>query len=93
MQEMGHLQPPTPIHVDNKTAVGIVNSTIKRPRLRAMNMRYFLLLCSKAQRIPNIIYHPGQENLGDYQTKLHNGAHHKRVRPIYVYTSTSPRFL
>ena len=27
--ELGHEQPQTPIHVDNTTAVGIVNNTIK----------------------------------------------------------------
>ena len=30
LQELGHPQPPTPIHIDNLTAVGIVNNTIKR---------------------------------------------------------------
>ena len=29
VSELGHPQPPTPIHVNNTTAVGIVNSTIK----------------------------------------------------------------
>ena len=28
--ELGHLQPPTPIHCENTTAVGIINNTIKR---------------------------------------------------------------
>jgi hypothetical protein len=32
LQELGHKQPPTPIHIDNTTAVGIVNNTIKRQR-------------------------------------------------------------
>ena len=30
LTELGHPQPPIPIHVDNTTAVGIVNNTIKR---------------------------------------------------------------
>ena len=30
LDELGHPQPPTPIHVDNTTAVGIVNSTSKQ---------------------------------------------------------------
>ena len=30
LQKLVHPQPPTPIHVDNTTAVGIVNNTIKR---------------------------------------------------------------
>eukprot|EP00804_Cyclotella_cryptica_P016149 CCRYP_004247-RA/>CCRYP_004247-RA protein AED:0.38 eAED:0.38 QI:0/0/0/1/1/1/2/0/365 len=30
LHELGHPQPPTPIHIDNSTTVGIVNNTIKR---------------------------------------------------------------
>ena len=30
LEEMGHPQPPTPIHVDNTTTAGIVYNTIKR---------------------------------------------------------------
>ena len=41
LHELRHSQPPTPIHIDNTTAVGIVNSTIKRQQSRAMEMRYF----------------------------------------------------
>ena len=44
LHELGHPQPPTPIHVDNTTAVGIVDSTIKRQRSRAFKMPYFWLL-------------------------------------------------
>ena len=93
LTEMGHPQPPTPIHVDNTTAVGIVNDTIKRQRSRAMNMRYFWLLCQEAQKILAVRYHPGQENLGDMPTKNHNGAHTQRVRPFYLQTRYSPRLL
>ncbi len=30
LDELGHLQPPTPIHIDNTTTLGIINNTIKR---------------------------------------------------------------
>ena len=30
LEEMGHPQPPTPIHCDNTTALGIVSNSIKR---------------------------------------------------------------
>jgi hypothetical protein len=30
LEELGHLQPPTPIHINNTTTVGIVNNKIKR---------------------------------------------------------------
>ena len=41
LEELGHPQPQTPVHIDNSTAVGIVNSTIKRQQSRSMEMRYF----------------------------------------------------
>eukprot|EP00957_Ditylum_brightwellii_P063550 4823763-Ditylum_brightwellii.AAC.1 len=44
LEEMGHPQPPTPLHSDNSTAVGIANQTIKQHRSRLMNMRYFWIL-------------------------------------------------
>jgi hypothetical protein len=29
LTELGHPQPPTPIHINNTTTVGIVNNTVK----------------------------------------------------------------
>ena len=43
LAKLGHPQPQIPIHIDNTTAVGIVNNTIKRQQSRAMEMRYFWL--------------------------------------------------
>ena len=86
LTEMGHPQPPTPIHCNNTTAVGIVKSNIKRQRSRTMNMRYFWLLCQEAQRILAIKYAPGIENLGDYQTKHHVGAQFTRIRFLSTFS-------
>jgi hypothetical protein len=36
LDEFGHPQPPTPIHIDNTTTVSIVNNTIKQKRSQAM---------------------------------------------------------
>ena len=91
--EIDHPQPTIPIQCDNTTAVGIVNNTVKRQRSRAMEMRYFWLLDGKVQRRFAVYYHPGQENLGDYQTKHHIGTHHTRARPFYLHLSNSPQFL
>ena len=41
LEEMGHKQPPTPIHCDNITATGIANDTVKKQRSRSMEMRFF----------------------------------------------------
>jgi hypothetical protein len=38
---IGHLQPPTPMHIDNTTTVGILNNTSKRQRSRSMEIIYF----------------------------------------------------
>lgn len=38
LEEMGHPQPPTPIQVDNTTAVGFCNNTIKHRRSKAIDM-------------------------------------------------------
>jgi len=38
LEEMGHPPPPTHVHCDNSTAVGITNNTVKRQRSRSMEM-------------------------------------------------------
>ena len=93
LKELGHPQPPTPIHVDNTTVNGIVNNTIKRQRSRSMEMKYFWLLDNEEQKQFNFRYHPGYENLGDLYTKAHNGKDTQHMRPFYVHTTNSPRFL
>lgn len=90
---MGHKQLPILIHVDNTTAVGIVNSTIKRQRSRAMGMRYFWLLDAKAQKLFKIAQHPGQENLGTYPSNAHTGQIHQHVRLYYIWQDNSPMIL
>ena len=41
LEEMGHPQPPTAIVVDNSTASGIANKTVKQRRSKAMDMRFY----------------------------------------------------
>ena len=91
LENMGHPQPKTPVHCDNATAVGISNNTVKRQR--AMEMRFFWVGDKVAQEIYHLMWHLGQENLADYQSKAHAGAHHVNVRPYYLHMDNSPRFL
>eukprot|EP00978_Attheya_sp_CCMP212_P042323 scaffold255788_cov32-Attheya_sp.AAC.1 len=90
---MGHLQPPTPIHCDNATAVGIANETVKKHRSRPMEMRYFYSCDQVKEGNFDVQWHPGLENLGDYTTKHYETRHHINVRPIYLHTKDSPRTL
>ena len=48
LAELGLPQPPTPIHVNTTTTVGILNNAIKQQRSHTMEMRYFWLLCQYA---------------------------------------------
>ena len=93
LQELGHPQPPTMIHADNTTAVGIVNNTIKRQWSRAMEMRYFWLLDQYCQNYLDISQQPGQKNPGDYPTKHHTGTVTQHFRPYYIHESISPKLL
>eukprot|EP00956_Cyclotella_meneghiniana_P026598 scaffold57892_cov40-Cyclotella_meneghiniana.AAC.1 len=63
LHELGHPQPPTPIHCDNSTAAGIANNTVKRQRSRSMEMRYFWVADQVERKQFDVKWHPGQENL------------------------------
>ena len=93
LNKLGHPQPPTPIHINNTTTVGIVNNTIKRKRSRSMEMRYFWLLDGETQKYFKFYYQPGLENLGDYPSKHHTADIHQHVRPYYVHMDNSPTLL
>ena len=92
--EMGWPQrQATPIYVDNSTAHGIANNTIKRQRSRAMHMRYFWVVDQVSQQVFKVLWAPGIQNLADYFTKHHMAAHHKKVRPYYLNGPNSPTIL
>jgi hypothetical protein len=40
LEELGHPQPPSPVHCDNITAVGITNNKVKKQQSQAMEMRF-----------------------------------------------------
>jgi hypothetical protein len=77
---MGHPQPLKPINCDC-TAVGIANITVKRQHSRSMVMRFFWVADAVKVGKFDTQYYPGKENLGDYQSKHHLGAHHTAVHP------------
>ena len=90
LAELGHPQPPTPIQTDNSTANGIVNSTIRQNRSKAIDMRFYWLRDRVKQNQFHIHWAPGAINLADFFTKHHSPQHHLALRPIYVHTNSSP---
>ena len=73
LKDMGHPQPHTPVHCDNATDIGIANNSVKCQRSRSMEMRFFWISDKCAQDMYKFSWHPGQENLADYQSKHHTG--------------------
>jgi hypothetical protein len=93
LTDMVYQQPNNPVHCDNTTVVGITNNTIKGQRSQSMEMRFFWIEDKVAQEMYALIWHPGQENLADYQSKHHIGSHHTAVRPWYLHLKNSSQVL
>ncbi len=58
-----------------------------------MEMFYFLIGDKVAQEMYTLNWHPGQENLADYQSKHHASLHLVAVRPWYLHSKKFPRVL
>ena len=83
--EMNWPQPPTPIQVDNFTALGIANQTIKQKLSKAMNMRFHWVIDRIKQGQFRVYRRPGSTNLADYPTKHHSTEHHIKVLSFYLH--------
>eukprot|EP00957_Ditylum_brightwellii_P131791 10050235-Ditylum_brightwellii.AAC.2 len=89
LQELNHPQPPTPIMTENTTADGIINDTIKKHRLRAIDMRFYWLKDCCKQGHFQVYWKPRNKNLGDYHTTHHPVTHHKDVRKEFVHSEVN----
>ena len=94
LKEMGHTQPPTPIHIGDRTCVGIHSEQhTKTFKIKSHAWKIFWLLYIDAQNEFSFHQHLGQEFLGDFPLKARTGTIHKHVRPYYVHVGSSPRVL
>ena len=78
---MGHPQPPTPMEVDNETAIGLLKSTMKQKMSKAICMRLYSVRDRVNQNQFFIYWRPDANNVGDYVSKHHSPAHHQTMRP------------
>jgi hypothetical protein len=78
LAELSHPQPPTPIHIDNTTTVGIVNNTIKQQRSQAIEMRYFWLLDEKCNDTSSSTTNPDWKTLAIIHPNI--------ILPTYINT-------
>jgi hypothetical protein len=75
LEELGHPQPPIPLHTDSTTSTGYSNVTIKQKRTRAMDMRLYWVKDRVKQGKCHVYWGPGYQNLGVYFMKHHSPAH------------------
>ena len=83
--EMNWRQPLTPIQVDNSTAAGIANQTIKHKMYKAMDMRFYWVIDRIKQGQFRVYWRPVSTNIFDYPTKYHSTEHHIKVLPLYLH--------
>ena len=88
LTKMGHPQPPTPIQVDNDTAVGIANRSIRQKMSKAMDMHFHWIQDRILQQNFNFFWKTGPTNLEDYYSKHHLEAHHVQVRGTNLYETS-----
>jgi hypothetical protein len=84
LDELGHIQPPTPIQTDHACASGIANKSIKQRRSKAIDMRFYWVKDCVEQKQFIIYWRPGLTNLADYFSKHHSPAHHRKMRSHYL---------
>ena len=83
LTEMVHPQPPTPMEVDNGTAIGFLRCTMNQKRSKAIDTRFYWVRGRVNQNQFMIYWIPGSNNVGHYVSKHHPPAHHQSMRPIF----------
>ena len=85
LEAMGYAQPATPLRTDNNTANGIINNTMKQKRSKAIDVRFYWIRDRVNQGQFRVYWGAGKHSLGDFYTKHHPPAYHKKMRPIHTY--------
>ena len=90
LEEMQWPQLPTPITVDNLTAAGLAQDTIKANKSLAMDMRLNWIqdLVQQCQFL--VTWAPGNLNKADHFTKLHAPIHHHCMHFVYLHPPPAP---
>jgi hypothetical protein len=92
LEELGHLQPRTPIQTDNSMAHALLTNKILPKALKAMDMQFHWLRCRSAQDQYRLYWRPGTQNIADYWTKHHPTNHHKSFCPQILTSATDSEY-
>ena len=83
LAEMGHLQPTTPVAMENTETSCIVNGMAKQKISRSIDMRFYWVRDRIQKQFPHIL-RKGEEKSGRCVTEHHPIWNHREIRPIYV---------
>ncbi len=84
LEELGHVQPITPLQTDNAMVDGIINGKIQPKQTKAMDMRFHWLRDEKCQRQFRIYWQPGKLNYANFCTNHHPETHHCNMRKDFL---------
>jgi hypothetical protein len=80
LEELGHVQPPTLLQIDNAMADSVINSKVQPKQTKAMDMRFHWLCNQECQQQFCINWQPRKLNYTDYWTKHHPETHNCNMR-------------
>jgi hypothetical protein len=89
LEEMGHLQPPTPVETDNNTAAGITSDSAKQKRSKAMGMCFCWMRGRARQGQFHIAWRKSVLNKADHFSKHHPAARHRELRSTHSHEPPS----
>jgi hypothetical protein len=84
LEELGHVQPPTPLQTDNAMVDGIINEKVQPKQTKAIDMRFHWLQDWECQQQFQIYCQPSKLNYSDYWTKHHPEAHHHNMQKEFL---------
>jgi hypothetical protein len=84
LEELGHVQPPTPIQTDDAMVDRIINGKVQPKQTKAMDMRFHWLWDWECQQQSRIYWCPGKLNYANYQTKHHPETHHCNMQKEFL---------
>ena len=87
LEEMGHIQPQTPIQTYNTTALGFVMRNLQPKATKSTYMRYWWMRDRSDRNQCRYYWSEGKDNHADYWTKHFCAAHHREQRPSILMPS------
>ena len=84
LEALQHPQPPTPIKTDNATAHGFIYNNINLKKSKSWDMKYYWTRDRANQKQFQFIWDYGDQNEGDFWTKIHPTCYQRQMRPKYI---------